>query len=142
MPEASSSIVIARPLAEVFAFFTTPAQDLTWRDGVKDIHSHGEPAVGAVVHQVIAGPFGKGIPADIEITEYAVDSAYGFRVVSGPVRPVGRFTFATEGDGTRVDFALRAEITGLKRAMMSKPVQKSMDAEVAALAKAKAILEG
>ena len=34
-----------------------------------------------------------------------------------------------------------AEVSGVKKLLMAKPVQKSMDAEVAGLARAKALLE-
>lgn len=38
-------------------------------------------------------------------------------------------------------FTLDAELTGVKKLLMAKPVQKSMDAEMANLDKAKALLE-
>jgi hypothetical protein len=40
-----------------------------------------------------------------------------------------------------VTFSLNADLTGIKKLFMSKPVQKSMDAEMAGLDKAKALLE-
>jgi hypothetical protein len=40
-----------------------------------------------------------------------------------------------------VTFTLDAELTGVKKLLMAKPVQKSMDAEMANLDKAKALLE-
>ena len=142
MPSASRTIEINRPPATVFAFFTDPANDPKWRSHVKDIHAHGEPAVGAVIHQVIAGPMGRGIPADIEITAYEPDTRYAFQVVAGPARPHGEFRFAASGTGTEVSFELAAELTGIKKLMMSKPVQQSMDGEMTGLDRAKAILEG
>ena len=142
MPSASRTIMINRPSAEVFAFFTTPDNDLRWRTGVKDIHAHGEPEAGAVIHQTVAGPLGRGIAADIEITAYEPTSLYAFQVVAGPARPQGEFTFTPSGDGTEVRFSLNAELTGLKKRFMAGPVQKSMDAEMANLDKAKAIVEG
>jgi uncharacterized protein YndB with AHSA1/START domain len=142
MPSASRSIVINRPVAAVFDFFTTPANDQKWRDHVKDIHAHGHPAVGEVIHQTIAGPMGRGIAADIEITAYEPGSRYAFQVVAGPARPHGEFAFAPSGEGTEVTFSLSAELTGLKKLMMAGPVQKSMDGEMANLDKAKAVLEG
>jgi len=141
MPSAQRTVTIAAPIEKVFAFFTDPANDASWRGGVKEMHAHGEPAVGAVVHQTIAGPMGRGIAADIEITDYDVPSKYGFRAVAGPVRPVGSYTFTSVESGTEVAFTLTAEVTGFKKLMMGGPVQKSMDGEMAALDKAKVILE-
>jgi uncharacterized protein YndB with AHSA1/START domain len=142
MPSASRTLVINRTPADVFAFFTDPANDPRWRGQIKDIHAHGDPEVGAVIHQTIAGPMGRGIAADIEITAYEPTSLYAFQDVAGPARPQGEFTFTPSGDGTEVSFSLTADLTGLKKMFMAGPVQKSMDGEMANLDKAKAILEG
>jgi uncharacterized protein YndB with AHSA1/START domain len=141
MPSAERTIVIARPVADVFAFFTDPANDPAWRSGVKDIHAHGEPHVGEVIHQTVAGPMGRGIPADIEITEYQPEQRYRFHGVAGPVRPDGEYFFTEVEGGTSVTFRLSAELTGMKKLFMAGQVQKSMDGEMAALDKAKQVLE-
>jgi hypothetical protein len=44
-------------------------------------------------------------------------------------------------DGTEATLTLAAELSGLKKLLRSKPVQKSMDSEVASLDQAKAVLE-
>jgi len=141
MPSAERTIVVNRPIAEVFAFFTDPANDPLWRSHVKDIHAHGTPAVGEVIHQTIAGPMGRGIPADIEITGYEPPTLYAFQVVAGPARPTGRFSFTETEAGTSVTFRLDAELTGVKKLLMASQVQKSMDGEMAALDRAKAAIE-
>ena len=43
--------------------------------------------------------------------------------------------------GTRLTFALQAELSGLKKLLMGGAVQKSMDAEVAATQRLKEVLE-
>jgi uncharacterized protein YndB with AHSA1/START domain len=142
MPSAQRTITINRPVSDVFAFFTDPTNDQKWRAHVKEIRAEEAPEVGARIHQVVAGPGGRGIPADIEVTAYEPDTLYTFVVVAGPARPDGEFRFRASSDGgTEVTFSLRAELGGLKKLFMSKPVQKSMDAEMANLDKAKAVLE-
>jgi uncharacterized protein YndB with AHSA1/START domain len=141
MPTAARTIVIDRDPATVFAFLTDPDNDPKWRSHVKEIAAHGPPAPGARVHQVIAGPGGRGIPADFEVTDYEPPSRYAFRVVAGPARPVGEFRFAPVGNGTEVTFSLSTELGGLKKVFMSGPVQRSMDGEMAALDRAKALIE-
>lgn len=141
MPSATRTIEIAAPIEDVFAFFADPTNDKKWRGAVKVMHAEGHPAVGATVHQVIAGPGGRSIKADLQITEYSVPTKYAFKTVSGPVRPVGSYTFTPTAGGTTVMFALDAEVSGLKKLFMSGPVQKSMDGEMAALDRAKAVLE-
>jgi uncharacterized protein YndB with AHSA1/START domain len=142
MPSAQRSLVIARPVSAVFAFFTNPDNDQKWRSHVKEIRAEGPPAVGTKIHQVVAGPGGRGIPADLEVTAYEPDRRYAFAVTAGPVRPRGDMWFSSTAEGgTEIAFALDAELGGLKKMLMGKPVQKSMDGEMANLDKAKALLE-
>jgi uncharacterized protein YndB with AHSA1/START domain len=141
MPSAERSIVINRPVAEVFAFFADAENDPRWRPAVMEIRREGPVGVGARYEQKVAGPGGRAVPADIEVTEYEPESRVAFRVVAGPVRPEGEYRFAPVAEGTQVTFALRCELSGLKK-LMGRPVQKSMDSEMANLDKAKAVLEG
>jgi uncharacterized membrane protein len=141
MPAAQRSIVIHRPVDQVFAFFTDPANELRWRTHLKEVSASTPIDVGSRVHQVVKGPGGRGIPADIEVTAFERSSRYAFRVVAGPVRPVGEFAFSGEDGSTTVSLSLSAELTGLKRLLMSRPVQRSMDGEMGALDRAKAVIE-
>lgn len=142
MPSAQRTVVIARPVSAVFAFFTDPANDVKWRSHVKEIKAEGPPAVGTTIRQVVAGPAGRGIPADLAITAYEPDQRYAFVVTAGPARPRGDMRFSPTSEGsTEVTFALDAELTGLKKMLMGRAVQKSMDGEMANLDRAKAILE-
>jgi len=90
---------------------------------------------------VVQGPGGRGIPADIEVTAYEPSTRYAFRVVAGPVRPVGEFRFAPDGDATTVSLSLSAELNGIKKLLLSRPVQGSMNGEMQALDRAKAVIE-
>jgi carbon monoxide dehydrogenase subunit G len=140
MPEASNEIVIARPPEEVFAFLADAANDKQWRSGVLDIEKVSGDGLGAVYKQGVKGPGGKRIDADIERTELDPPRRIGFRTLTGPVRPTGRYELAADGTGTRVRFSLDAELKGLKKAM-SPMVQKTMRSEVEQLAELKRVLE-
>jgi uncharacterized membrane protein len=142
MPSAQRTIVIGRPVDEVFAFFTDPSNEPRWRSGVKEISAPEHLDVGTRIHQVVKGPGGRGIPADLEVTAYRRPDRYAFRVVTGPVRPTGEYTFTGEGDTTSVSFALAARLGGLKKLVMSRAVQASMDLEMQGLDRAKALIEG
>jgi uncharacterized protein YndB with AHSA1/START domain len=141
MPHAQRTIVIARPQADVYAFFADAENDKRWRSGVVLIRREGPLAVGTRYTQRIAGPGGRQVPADVEITALDPGTRVAFRGVAGPVRPEGDYSFAPAEGGTAVTFTLDAELTGVKKLVMTKPVQKSMDAEMANLDKAKALLE-
>jgi uncharacterized protein YndB with AHSA1/START domain len=141
MPSAERTIVIDRPPDAVFAFFADPANDKSWRGHVREIEAEGPARVGARIHQVVDGPAGRGIAADIEVTAYEPPTRYAFRVIAGPARPIGEFRFTPSGGGTEVRFSLTAELGGLKRFLLSRPVQSSMDGEMAALDTARERLE-
>ncbi|WNM25899.1 SRPBCC family protein [Demequina capsici] len=141
MPSASRTVEISAPISAVYAFFTDPANDPKWRGGVKEMLLDGQPRVGAVVRRVVAGPGGRSIDANVEITELTAPTRYASKTVTGPVRPVGIYSFVSAGDRTRVTFSLDVEVSGLKKLFMGGPVQKSMDGEMAALDKAKELLE-
>jgi uncharacterized protein YndB with AHSA1/START domain len=141
MLSAQRTVVINRPPEEVFEFFTDPGNDPKWRPQVKEIAAQGPAGVGSTIHQVVAGPGGRRVPADIEVTAYEPSSDYAFRVTAGPVRPTGSFRFVPSGSGTETTFALNVELTAAKKLFLSKPVQRSMDAEMASLDEAKMLIE-
>ncbi len=141
MPNAQRTIVIDRPPDQVFAFFTDHTNDPRWRPHVKEIAPISDAPVGTRIRQVITGPGGMSIAADIEVTANEPSSRYAFQVVAGPVRPRGEFRFAPSGSGTEVRFSLSAELSGIKRLLMSGSVQSSMDGEMAGLDTAKRLIE-
>jgi uncharacterized protein YndB with AHSA1/START domain len=141
MPQATRTIVIARPQQEVFAFFADAENDPQWRQTVAMIKRDGPLAVGTHYTQRVVGPAGRDLPADIEVTAYEPDTKVAFHGVTGPVRPDGSYTFSAVEGGTSVTFSLRAEVTGVRKLFMSNPVQKAIDAEMASLDKAKSVLE-
>jgi carbon monoxide dehydrogenase subunit G len=140
--EAGNEIVVERPPAAVFAFLADAENDPRWRPGVLDIErvSGDGPGAGARYRQGVRGPGGRRIDADVETTAYEPERVIGFRATAGPVRPEGRYELAPEGGGTRVRFALAAELRGLKVAM-APAVRRTMAAEVGHLENLKQVLE-
>ncbi len=141
MPDAHRTIVIHRPPPDVFAFFADPRNDGLWRTHVRSIRADGPSAVGSRVAQVVEGPGGRGIAADFVVTAYEPPVRYAFQVVVGPARPRGEFRLAAQGTATEVAFSLRSELRGVARLMLSRPIRRSMEAEMADLDRARAILE-
>jgi polyketide cyclase/dehydrase/lipid transport protein len=109
---------------------------------VLEISKKSGDGKGAVYRQVVKGPGGRKIDADYEITNYQPPTHLAFRAIAGPVRPNGAYDL-TETDGnTSLTFRLSAELGGWKKLLMGGQVQKTMDAEMAALDRLKAVLEG
>jgi len=141
VPDANRTLTINRPVDQVFAFFADAENDPKWRPAVKHIKRTGPLAVGTRYEQQVAGPGGRSIPADIEVTAFEPNSYVAFRVIAGPVRPQGEYRFTSSGGATEVTFTLAATLTEIKKLIMSKPVQKSMNSEMSNLDTAKRILE-
>jgi hypothetical protein len=74
------------------------------------------------------------------VTAYEPNSHIAFRTLVGPVRPEGSYRFEDANSGTRVTFALNANLRG-PRKLMGPMVSKSMRSQVDALANLKRVLE-
>ena len=142
MPQAERTVTIARPVQDVFEFVADGTNAPRWRPGVKDVQLVSGQGLGAVYRQGVAGPGGRRIAADCRVTAFEPNRRMAFETIAGPVRPTGAFTFEDAGDSTRVTLALDAELSGLKKVLMAKAVQRSMDGEMASLDNLKRVLEG
>jgi uncharacterized protein YndB with AHSA1/START domain len=140
MPEESNTITIARPVGDVFAFLADGENDKQWRGGVIEMTRLAGQGVGATYRQIVAGPGGRRIDADVEITEFVPDQRIAFRTTKGSVRPTGSYDLRAGDGGTVVTFRLAAELGGVKK-LMAPMVAKTMRSEVGALTELKRVLE-
>ena len=142
MPSVQRSVVIARPVDEVFGYFADPMTGTEWRTALAEISAEGPVAVGTIFRQRVSGPGGRTVPADIRMTALEPGRRVAFVGVAGPLRPEVAYDFEPVEGGTKVTFSLSAPLTGPKKLFLGPIVQKSMEAEVAGLDTAKRILEG
>jgi uncharacterized membrane protein len=142
MPSAQRSITINRPIDEVFAYVADGENGPKWRsDKIEVKHDSGE-GVGAVYKQTVPGPAGRRVKADYEVTAFQSPKRLDFKAIAGPVRPTGSYVLSTPGEGkTKLTFSLDAKLGLVKRLLMGRQVQKSMDGEMASLDKLKKLLE-
>ena len=142
MASVQRTIIIDRPVEEVFEYFADVTNDPQWRGrGVKEIAIDGAMANGARVHQKLAaGPFGMAVKADMDVVVFEPPTALAFQVVTGSLKPRVDFRFAPADAGTEVSFSIEAALSGVK-VVMGKMAEKNMAAEAAALDNAKRILE-
>jgi uncharacterized membrane protein len=141
MPSAQHSVVIRRPVGEVFAFVADGENAMRWRPGVLDVSRQSGQGLGAIYRQGVRGPGGRRIAADYEVTAFDPDRRIGFHAIAGPVRPSGEYRFDGSPEGTTVHFSLDATLTGWKRLVMGRAVQSTMEAEMRTLDTLKKILE-
>ncbi|MFL5674183.1 MAG: SRPBCC family protein [Chloroflexota bacterium] len=141
MPQARHEVTIRRPAGDVFAFIADGLNGPKWRSGITDIALVSGSGVGTIYKQGVKGPGGRRIDADYRITAFEPNRRLAFEAIAGPVRPTGEYVLEQVEDGTRLTFALSAELGGIKRLLMGGAVQKTMDAEVQASERLRSILE-
>jgi len=142
MPSAQHTVSINRPPEAVFAYVRDGEKCPEWRPGVLDIKRRsGDGGVGTVYSQGVAGPMGRRIAADYEVTVSEPNHLLEFQTIAGPARPHGRFEIAPDGGGSRLTFGLDATMQGLAALFMRGMVQKTMDSEVRTIERMKTILE-
>jgi len=141
MSEARHQVTIRRPAGEVFAFLADGLNGPKWRPGIIDIALVSGNGVGATYKQGVKGPGGRRVDADYRVTAYEPDARLAFEAIAGPVRPTGEYVLEEVEGGTRLTFALRAELGGIKKLLMGGAVQKTMDSEVEATERLKSLLE-
>jgi uncharacterized membrane protein len=139
--EAKHFVIIHRPVEAVFSYIADGEKCPEWRSGVLDIRRVSGEGLGAKYVQGVAGPMGRRVAADYEITAFEPNRLIEFRTTAGPVRPHGRYEFEAADGGTRLSFSLQAEVSGLKKLLMGSMVKRTMDGEVRALDKVKRNLE-
>jgi uncharacterized protein YndB with AHSA1/START domain len=116
-----SSIEIARPPAEVFAYATDPARFPEWQADVVGVRVEGGGPAGVGTRFTTSRRVG-GAERTMtqEVTEHAGPRRWAAAGVDGPVRPSASIRVEPLGDGTRsrVTFALDFEGHGIGRPLL------------------------
>lgn len=142
MAHAEGTIIINRPVKEVFDFLVDGTNGPHWRPAILEVyHVPGTPeGVGAVFKQGLKGPGGRRIAGDYEIVECRPNEFIKFQVIAGPARPTDTYTFEAVENSTRLTFSLQYAPKGLSK-LMDPLITRTMHSEVATLANLKAYLE-
>jgi uncharacterized protein YndB with AHSA1/START domain len=121
MAHDTATVIVDRPISEVFAFLADGMNEPAWRPGVTDVSHVAETGteVGATFKQTMKGPGGRSIPGDYRITRYDQPTRLDFEVIAGPARPIGRFDLRETAGGSEVTFTLDVEPRGLMVLMTS-----------------------
>lgn len=109
--QARVSILIDRPVSEVFTFVADPTKLPRWLPGVTSASAVGPVGVGTQVH-VTASFQGRSGEADLEVTEFTRDDRVSFRA-SAPVRGHVSFAVRSDRDGTRLSVSGSAQLEGI-----------------------------
>jgi uncharacterized protein YndB with AHSA1/START domain len=108
------TVVVDRPVEEVFAYVTDPAKLAEWQPNVISVskETDGPMGPGTRLREVRRGPFGRSVEALVEVAEYEENRRFDLRIVSGPLPIDGRNEFRPADGGTRIDFVAESRISG------------------------------
>jgi uncharacterized protein YndB with AHSA1/START domain len=133
MAHANATVLVSRPIGEVFAFLADGMNEPAWRPGVTNVRHVAETGagVGATFRQTMKGPRGRSIPGDYGITDYQPPSRLDFEVIAGPARPTGRFDLQRKAPD--VTFSLDLRPRGLLM-LFAPMINEQVRSEVANIA--------
>lgn len=136
MAHATQTVLVNRPIDEVFAFLADGMNEPAWRPGVTDVSHVPDTGdgVGATFKQIMRGPGGRPMAGDYRITGYQPPTRLDFEVIAGPARPTGRFDLQGKApDTTEVTFTLDLTPRGLM-VLMTPIINKQVRSEVGNIA--------
>jgi len=116
------SVVIERPLEEVWEYVIDPANDPVWQGMVTEVRSGGEEPlhVGSQIDEVFQF-LGRKFDVTLEVTEHEPMSRSAVKASSGPVPMQGRYRFeSVNGGATRFSIEGETDAHGLFK--LAEPV--------------------
>ncbi|HEV2125592.1 MAG TPA: SRPBCC family protein [Chloroflexota bacterium] len=126
MARMESSVVIRRPVPEVFAFVANYENDPLWRIGITElvITTPGPPGVGSETREVLRF-LGQTYTTTARVTEYTPPTRIAFQSLSGPQPVRGWRLIEPVEEGARVTHALEADPVGVLGRILL-PVQAAL----------------
>jgi hypothetical protein len=137
-----SSIMIYRPIREVFDFVSVSENDFQWQYETlaSGRVSEGATRVGASFRSV-GHVMGRRNHSTFEITDYEANEKFGFRSVSGPLDTQTLYTFETVRGSTKMDIATQVRavnVPQIHEGSLAKHLKRQLRENLAML---KGILE-
>ena len=130
MIKVTSSVLINKPVAEVFAYTTDPDTGAKWQMGVDAVIPEGPPDVVGSKYTEVRKFMGQEMKSTLELTLYEKDAKWGAKVVKGPVPYEAIQTFVAEDGGTRLTTEVQGEPKGffkIAEGALQAQLQKSLD---------------
>ena len=109
-----TSVVINKPVEQVFAYVDDTDNDVKWQEGVLEStqQPEGPVNVGTQVSQSFRF-LGQRIDSTFEVTEHEPDRQVKYKSVSGPIDFESKATFESVEGGTKLNLALEADVGGV-----------------------------
>jgi carbon monoxide dehydrogenase subunit G len=111
------TFAVARPPDVVFDYVTDPSKLSSWQTVNRSVEplTDGPPGLGSRFRERTKPPLGKEFEQITEFTEFDRPRRVHVHVVEGPYPVDGTWSFAPEGEGTKVHFVAEGELTGFMK---------------------------
>ena len=110
------SVVIDRPIAEVFEFLSKAENMPRWAKYIADAAqtSEGPVDVGTTCY-VVSKMMGMQVKQDFTVTECIPDRVYAAKSTSGPVPMESRYVLEEASGGTEVHVSVTTDLSGIMK---------------------------
>ena len=143
MIRVAHSIVIRRPVAEVFAVVADVETWPRWNATAREAHKTSPGPMGVGTRFRLAGHlFGRAVQMDHEVTAYEPPRMFAATTLSGPFRATGTYTFEPLDGDTRLNLVMEGEPGGVMKlaaAALGPAIKRQVETQQAHL---KELLEG
>ena len=143
MISVEHSVVINRPVPEVFAFISNVENNPRWQQSVLEARITSQVPAGVGSTGIEVRLFmGRRVELSFEVTEYEENAKFSFKITSGPMPMAGTETFESVEGGTRVNLTFQGNAGGmssLAEPIIAGMVRNLVEADCRRL---KALLEG
>ncbi len=127
------TVTINRPIEEVFAYITTPENNVYWVSGATEVTklSEGGGQVGTT-YRFERTILGRKIEGTGTVTEFQPHHTFAYESTSGPFPFAIRYAFEPVAGGTRLHFRIEGEPGGffqLVGPLLIKRIKKQYEAD-------------
>lgn len=137
MIEEEHSIIIARPIEEVFEFVADQMNAPKWQDGLLEVRRTSEGPVGVGTKHVFVRKFmGRRLEAGNEYTEYEPNRKIAFKSASGPMTFDASYLTELTPEGTRLTSRIQMQpggFIGLAEPLITVGLRREMEANLGEL---------
>ena len=141
--KVEKSVIINKPVAEVFAYVENNENSTKWQSGVVSMQmDEGPDNVVGSRYTEVRKFMGKEMKTTMEITAFKENEKWAGKVIKGPVPYEVTMTYAAVPEGTKITTVVEGEPKGffkLAENMVASTLDKSLEEDLNRL---KTLLEG
>ncbi len=137
MVRVETSVVIKRPVEEVFKFMENPANDLRWQAGILESEQISEGPIGVGTTMRSASTFlGQRLESTVEVTEHEPNKKIAIKSLSGTIPIEASYTFEAVEEGTKIVLRGQGDVGGvfkLAEPLVARAAQRQFEGNLATL---------